>query len=88
MDQDLARGIFPGMENRHAIRLRNTIAAVWAGFSVPVACIWVLLADRHNWPDQHPALAIVVLTTFVGPLAFIGWIEHNRRRAKRAPPAD
>jgi hypothetical protein len=72
------------MENRHAIRLRNTLAALWLGFSVPTACIWVLIADRHDWGDRHPVLAIAVLTTFVGPLVFIGWFEHNRRKSKRA----
>jgi hypothetical protein len=34
--------------------------------------------------DRHPVLAIAVLTTFVGPLVFIGWFEHNRRKSKRA----
>jgi 8-oxo-dGTP diphosphatase len=72
------------MENRHAIRLRNTTAALWAGFGIPTACIWTLIADQHVWVDRHPVLAIFVLITFVAPLVFIGWLEHDRRKSKRA----
>jgi hypothetical protein len=70
------------MENRHAIRVRNLVAAVWAAFSVPLACIWVLIADRHRWLDAHPALAITVAVSFFGPIVFLVALERYRRKLK------
>ena len=52
------------MENRHAIRVRNLVVAVWVAFFVPLASIWILIADQHRWLDAHPALAIAVATSF------------------------
>lgn len=70
------------MENRHAIRVRNIVAAIWAGFGVPTACIWVLLSDRNDWPDRHPVIAVVIGATFIAPVVFICWLEARRRRLK------
>jgi hypothetical protein len=70
------------MENRHAIRLRNTVAAIWLGFGGPSACIWIVLADRHDWGDRHPFVAIVVLVVFLAPIILIGLLEFLRRKAK------
>jgi hypothetical protein len=52
------------MEKRHAIRVRNLVVAVWVAFFVPLASIWILIADQHRWLDAHPALAIAVATSF------------------------
>jgi hypothetical protein len=73
------------VKNRHAIRLRNTIAALWVGFGVPLACVWILIADRQAWLELHPAVAAAVLVSFVAPLLFIGWLEFARRRSKGRP---
>jgi hypothetical protein len=73
------------MESRHAIRLRNIIAAFWIGFGVPFACIGLLMEDRHHWTDRYPALPFAALASFVGPVLFLGWLEHNRRKAKARP---
>jgi hypothetical protein len=70
------------MENRHAIRLRNIIAAFWIGFGVPFGCIVLLIEDRNHWIDRYPALAIAALASMIGPLLFMGWLEHKRRKAK------
>jgi hypothetical protein len=68
------------MENRHAIRVRNLVGALWVAFSVPLACIWILIADRQRWLDAHPALAIAVAVTFFGPIVFLVALERYRRR--------
>jgi drug/metabolite transporter (DMT)-like permease len=68
------------MDGRRAIRVRNLIAAFWVG--APVACIWILIADQHHWIDERPALAIAVFAGFFGPIVFMGWLEHNRRKSK------
>ena len=73
------------MENRHAIRLRNIIAAFWVGFGVPFACIGLIIEDRHHWIDRYPVPAVAALASFVGPLVFMGWLEHNRRKSKARP---
>jgi hypothetical protein len=70
------------MENRHAIRIRNLVIAFWMGFAPPIACVWVLLADRKHWIDEYPTLTIIVIAGFFGPLVFIGWLEHKRRKLK------
>jgi len=70
------------MENRHAIRVRNLVGALWVAFSVPLACIWILIADRHRWLDAHPALAIAVAVTFFGPIVFLVALERYRRKLK------
>jgi hypothetical protein len=73
------------MKNRHAIRLRNTIAALWVGFCAPLACVWILVADRHDWGDRHPFVALIVLVSFFGPLVFIALLEVRRRISKGKP---
>jgi hypothetical protein len=70
------------MEKRHAIRVRNLLAALWVAYSVPLACIWVLIGDRHRWLDAHPAVAIAVAVSFFGPIVFLGWLEYYRRKLK------
>jgi hypothetical protein len=70
------------MENRQAIHVRNIVAALWVGFGVPTACIWILIEDRHNWLNEHWMLAATVLVTYFAPLVFLGLLEINRRKAK------
>jgi hypothetical protein len=70
------------MENRRAIHIRNIVAALWVGFGVPTACIWILIEDRHNWLNQHRGLAALVLVTYFAPAAFLAILEVNRRRSK------
>jgi hypothetical protein len=70
------------MDNRQAIHIRNIVAALWVGFGVPTACIWVLIEDRHNWLDQHLALGATVLVTYFAPLVFLGLLELRRRKTK------
>jgi hypothetical protein len=70
------------MENRRAIHIRNIVAALWVGFGVPTACIWVLVEDEQNWLNQHRGLAVVVLVTFFAPVVFLGVLELNRRKNK------
>jgi hypothetical protein len=70
------------MENRRAIHIRNIVAAVWVSFSVPLACVWILIADRQAWLERHPALAAFVFASFFAPLIVIGWVELARRRSK------
>jgi hypothetical protein len=70
------------MENRRAIHIRNIVAALWVGFGVPIACIWVLVEDGHNWLDQHWGLAAIVLLTYFAPIVFLGVLEVNRRKSK------
>lgn len=82
MIASLRKCTFFRMENRHAIRLRNTVAAIWIGFGVPSACIWILIADQHDWADRHPFVAVVVLVVFLAPIIFIGLLEFLRRKAK------
>jgi hypothetical protein len=70
------------MKNRHAIHVRNTIAAFWAGFSIPFACMGLLAEDRYHWIDHHPVLAITALFVFFCPLVFIAFLEWRRRIPK------
>jgi hypothetical protein len=58
------------------------IAAFWVGYAVPVACVWILIADRHRWLDENPILASIAAAGFFGPLVFIVWLEYNRRKLK------
>jgi len=70
------------MQNRRAIHIRNIVAALWVGFGVPMACIWILIGDRHNWLTQHLGLAAIVVAAYFGPLVFLGVLEANRRKLK------
>ena len=70
------------MENRQAIHIRNIIAALWVGFSVPTACIWILIEDRHDWLNQHWLLGATVLVTYFAPLVFLILLEIGRRKTK------
>jgi len=76
------------MENRRAIHIRNVVAALWVGFGVPTACIWILIEDQHNWLNQHWDLAALVLVTYFAPAVFLAVLEVNRRasKARRTTP--
>lgn len=70
------------MENRRAIHIRNIVAALWVGFGVPLACIWVLVGDQYNWLGQHRGLTAIVLAAYFAPAAFLTILEVNRRKSK------
>jgi hypothetical protein len=70
------------MENRRAIHIRNIVAAIWVGFGVPTACIWILIENRYAWLNQHLGLIVIVAATFFAPPVFLVLLEINRRKFK------
>jgi hypothetical protein len=81
-DEPIRQWHIRGMENRRAIHIRNIVAALWVGFGVPLACIWVLIGDRLNWLSQRWGLMAIVLVTYFAPAVFLTILEVNRRKSK------
>jgi hypothetical protein len=71
------------MENRQAIHVRNIVAALWAGFAIPTACIWILIGDQYGWLNRHWILGAMVLATYSAPPIFLTVPEIDRAEPRR-----